>query len=274
MVLTIPLYDDNPTMRPPVVTVLLIVACAIVFLWQQSLGARGDMEIGYSLGMVPAVLFGGAELPPALRLVPPAATVITSMFLHGGWMHIIGNMLFLWIFGNNVEDALGHFRFLAFYLACGIVAALAQGLTDPASEIPMIGASGAIAGVLGAYIVLHPHANVRVFVWIVIFVRLVNVPAWILLGLWFATQLFSGLATPMDAEGGVAFWAHVGGFVAGILLVLVMRRPNVPLLQPAHSQAFRTAPIQAIGDGRRFGGGSVPPSGRDRWPPRPPGPWG
>jgi membrane associated rhomboid family serine protease len=226
--MTIPLYDDNPTVRPPVVTVLLIVACSVVFLWQQSLGPREAVTIGYSLGMVPAVLFGGAELPPALRLVPPAATLVTSMFLHGGWLHIIGNMLFLWIFGNNVEDALGHVRFMLFYLLCGVVAALLQGLTNTSSEVPMIGASGAIAGVLGAYIVLHPHANVRVFVWILILVRLINVPAWILLGLWFAMQLFSGLATP-TAEGGVAFWAHVGGFAVGVALTPLLKSSQFKL---------------------------------------------
>src|SRR5690242_6189141 len=198
------------------------------------------------------------------------------MFLHGGWAHLLGNMLFLWIFGNNIEDALGHGRYLLFYLLCGLAAATAQIVADPASEIPMVGASGAIAGVLGAYLVLHPHANVRVLVWIVIFVRLVNVPAWIVLGLWFAMQLFGGLATPM-AKGGVAFWAHVGGFAAGIVLILVLRPRRVALLQPARTEAFATAPMRAaLEDRRDYGsrsgsGGSVPDSGFGR---RRGGPWG
>ena len=150
-------------------------------------------------------------------------------------------MLYLWIFGNNVEDVLGRGRYLLLYLTCGIVAALAQAFSNPTSHIPMVGASGAIAGVLGAYLLLHPGANVRCFVWIVIFFRIVNVPAWTMLGLWFAMQLVSGL---MAAPGrpGVAFWAHVGGFVTGLVLVIVLRPSGVTLLQPPRSQAFATAP--------------------------------
>jgi membrane associated rhomboid family serine protease len=268
---TIPLYDDNPTERTPFVTWAIIAACVIVFLWQASLGPRGERAVDFSLGLVPALLFGHAELPPQLQIVPPGATLITHMFLHGGWLHLLGNMLFLWIFGNNIEDALGHVRYVVFYLLSGLAAASAQIFADPASEIPMIGASGAIAGVLGAYLILHPYANVRVLVWIIVFVRLINVPAWIVLGPWFAMQLFGGLATPM-AKGGVAFWAHVGGFVAGILLLLLLRPRRAALLQPQRTEPFTAAPMRAIGQGRQYGsrGGSVPDAGFGR---RRRGPW-
>jgi membrane associated rhomboid family serine protease len=266
---TLPLYDDNPTTITPFVTWTMIALCTLVFLWQASLTPGEEKAVAYALGLVPAVLFGFAELPPGLAVVPPEATLVTSMFLHGGWMHLFGNMLFLWIFGNNIEEALGHGRFLVFYLVCGIAAALGQALSAPAAATPMIGASGAIAGVLGAYLILYPYANVRTFVWVIVFVRLVNVPAWIILGLWFAMQVLGGLATP-QAGGGVAFWAHVAGFVAGIVLLAILRRRDVGFLQPARSDAFALAPPSEIG--RRAGfGGSVPPSGN---PWRRPGPWG
>jgi membrane associated rhomboid family serine protease len=264
---TIPLYDDNPTTITPFVTWILIGLCCLVFLWQASLPPREELAVSYSLGLVPAVLFGFKELPQAIAMVPPEATLLTSMFLHGGWMHLLGNMLFLWIFGNNIEEALGHGRFLVFYLLCGLAAALGQAFSAPGSTTPMVGASGAIAGVLGAYLILFPYANVRTLVWIIVFVRLVNVPAWIMLGLWFLMQVLGGLSTP-HSGGGVAFWAHVAGFLAGIVLLAVLRRRRVELLQPPRSIAFTMAPPSAI----RWGGGSVPPSG-DPWR-RPRGPWG
>jgi membrane associated rhomboid family serine protease len=270
--LLIPLYDDNPTVRTPVVTIALIVMCTLVFLWQLGLGPREEVAVSYSLGLVPAVLFGAAELPPELAVVPPWATIITSMFLHGGFLHIAGNMLFLWIFGNNVEDTLGPLRFLLFYLLCGIAAALAQALASPSSEIPMVGASGAIAGVLAAYLVLHPRANVRVLFWFFIFIRLINVPAMVLIGIWFAMQVIGGLATPASPTGGVAFWAHVGGFVAGIGLVMVMRPRGTRLMQPAHTQAFAMQPPAALRDRAGFRSGSVPEAGRRRLPRH--SPWG
>jgi membrane associated rhomboid family serine protease len=189
------------------------------------------------------------------------------MFLHGGWFHLLGNMLYLWIFGNNVEDVLGRGRYLLLYLTCGIVAALAQAYSNPTSHIPMVGASGAIAGVLGAYLLLHPGANVRCFVWIVIFFRIVNVPAWAMLGLWFAMQLVSGL-TASPGRPGVAFWAHVGGFVTGLVLVIVLRPSGVALLQPPRSQAFATAPAGSLVGRRSPYRGSVPQAGR-----RPRSPW-
>src|SRR5918911_1087317 len=164
--LTIPLYDDNPTTRPPVVTVLLIAACVLVFFWQQSLGARDEQLVVFGFGMVPAVLFGGASLPPSWPQVAAPLTLVTSMFLHGGWMHLLGNMLFLWIFGNNVEDRLGSIPFLLFYLVGGIAAALTQVFSTFAfgdnPYIPSLGASGAISGVLAGYLVLFPRKQVKV----------------------------------------------------------------------------------------------------------------
>jgi membrane associated rhomboid family serine protease len=242
----LPLYDDNPRTAVPVVTSALIAACVVVFLWQQSLGPRGAAAADLAYGMVPAVLFGIAELPRRLQHVSPVLTLVTSMFLHGGWLHLIGNMLYLWIFGKGVERALGGPRYLVFYLLCGIAAALTQGLTDPTAEVPMIGASGAIAGTLGAYLVLYPRGNIMVFVWILIFVRLVAVPAVILLGLWFLGQLLSALSTD-PSEPGVAVWAHVGGFLVGLLLVSVFRRRGVPMLQPRRSAAFSTTSVRRRG---------------------------
>ncbi len=234
---TLPLSDDNPTERPAVITWAIIALCGVVFFWQLSLPPQGDRAAALSFGMVPSVLLGRAELAPGLALVPPWATLVTSMFLHGGWLHILGNMWFLWIFGDNVEDAMGRGRFTAFYLVCGAAAALTQALMAPESQMPMIGASGAIAGILGAYALLHPRANVRVLLVILLFVRLVNVPALVVLGLWFAVQLASAALVP-GAAGGVAFWAHVGGFLCGLLLLPLFKRPGIPLFGLPRSQAF------------------------------------
>ncbi len=240
---TLPLFDDNPTRRASFITWAVIVACVLVFLWQASLAPLAGQAAALALGVIPAVLFGYAEVPAEIALVPGWASIFTSMFLHGGWMHLAGNMLFLWIFGNNVEDSMGHGRFIVFYLLCGTAAALAQSLVAPMSTIPMVGASGAIAGVLGAYLLLHPKANVRVLVVILLYVRLLNVPAVIVLGLWFVTQLFSGWMTAA-AQGGVAFWAHVGGFVAGCVLIPFFKESGVPLFGAAHSRPFTVEPAR------------------------------
>jgi len=268
MIFALPLYDDNPIRRPPLVTYVLIGLCIGAFLWE--LGQNGR-AVALQYGMIPAVLFGYAHLSPALAIIPPWATIFTSMFLHGGWLHIGGNMLFLWIFGNNVEDLLGRARYLLLYLVSGVAAALVQALSAKHSHVPMIGASGAIAGVLGAYLVTYPRANVHCFVWIVIFFWIVTVPAWILLGLWFAIQLLSGLAAG-SAVPGVAIWAHVGGFGAGIILFLMMRPARVGLLQPQRTPIWATAPPSALAGRRTFHRGSVPDSGQRTI--RPPGPWG
>lgn len=220
----IPLYDDNPTSRTPYVTIGLIAACILIYLWQWWLNARQEYLAVLGLGFIPAVLFDSAALPPGVALVPAEATLVTSMFLHGGFWHLAGNMVYLWVFGNNIEDVCGHARFLAFYLLAGLAAALAQAAVDPDSVIPMIGASGAISGVLGAYLVLFPHARVYVLIpFFIIFMY--YMPAKWLLGFWFVFQLISGvIANPGD--GGVAFWAHIGGFVAGMALILVFRDRN------------------------------------------------
>jgi membrane associated rhomboid family serine protease len=223
----IPLRDDNPTTIPPFITVGIIGLCALVFLWQQTLSQEASTIAVYSYGVVPTVLFGNDSLPPYLARIPPELTILTSMFMHGGWMHIIGNMLYLWIFGNNIEDRLGHVRFVLFYLLCGAAAALAQSLVNTHSEVPMIGASGAIAGVLGAYLVLFPRAHVLVLVPLGFFTQLLKLPAVLVLGFWFVLQLFEGGLMARGEEGGVAHWAHVGGFVAGIVLIFLLRpRPS------------------------------------------------
>jgi membrane associated rhomboid family serine protease len=262
--LALPLYDDNPISRPPLVTFGLIAACVVVFLWQAGLAPRAAESADYAYGLVPAVLFGYAHLPPRLMAIPPWATLFTSMFLHGGWLHLIDNMVYLWLFGRGVESALGSLRFLLFYPLCGVAAALVQAGMAPHEAVPMIGASGAIAGTLGAYLMLYPRGNVVVLVWILFFVRLITVPAVILLGFWFLMQLLSATSTTAG-DPGVAFWAHIGGFLFGMALVFVFRRPGHRVLQPRRNSAFALAPVR---DARRaFGRGSVPSAGRPRMPP-------
>ena len=227
----IPLHDDNPTEITPWLTFTFIGLCVLVFLWQLSLGENGERAI-YSLGMIPATVFGGKSLPPDLALIPPWMTLFTSMFMHGGWMHLIGNMLFLWIFGNNVEDSMGHVRFVLFYLACGVAAVLAQALPNPDSAIPMVGASGAISGVLGAYLLLYPHARVLVMIPLVFILYTARIPAGFVLGFWFLMQLVSSLGADPE-QGGVAFGAHIGGFIAGVALIPLFKHARVPLFHPA-----------------------------------------
>lgn len=229
----IPLHDDNPTESFPVLTIILIVICVLVYFLQASLGQGGGQAFIYSLGVIPAVLLDKVELNPELVLIPAKITLFTSMFLHGGFLHLAGNMLYLWIFGNNIEDALGKIRFIIFYFVCGIVAALGQIAQNPDSTIPMVGASGAISGVLGAYLLLYPHARVLVLVPLGFFSTLVRIPAVWVLGLWFVMQLISSALSNSEA-GGVAWFAHIGGFIAGMILVLVMKRKNVKLFQHGH----------------------------------------
>lgn len=213
----IPLRDENPVSIVPVVSWGLIAACIGIFVFQVSLGAEGFNRLIFGLGVIPAVLLGHAHLPPEIELVPPLVTVFSSMFLHGGWLHLAGNMLYLWIFADNIEDRMGPVRFLLFYLACGAGAVFAQALPAPQSVVPMVGASGAISGVLGAYLLLFPRARVLVLVPFGFILQVIRLPAVWVLGLWFLVQLLSSLAAP-EAEGGVAFRAHLGGFIAGLLL--------------------------------------------------------
>ena len=216
----IPLRDDNPTVLWPVVTVGLIATNTAVFFYELSLEPGLLEAFFYQMGMVPAAITQG-PMPGAGGYF----TAVTSMFLHGGWMHIIGNMLYLWIFGNNIEDSMGHFRFVMFYLVAGLAAAAAHLALNPASTVPTIGASGAVSGVLGAYLVLFPHARIQTLVTFGFFIRIVYLPAWLLLIFWIGLQLLNQALIPMDASaGGVAYAAHIGGFVAGIALIFLFRK--------------------------------------------------
>lgn len=209
----IPLRDSTRSASPPVVVYSLIAACVGAFLYAESLGGSAQMALYASLGAVPRAVTGGPWPDAWLGL-------ITSIFLHGSWAHLGGNMLYLWIFGDNVEDAMGHGRFLVFYLVTGVIAGLAHVMTSPSSPVPLIGASGAIAGVLGGYIVLYPRARILSLLILGIFVRLAELPAVLVLSLWFVLQLLSGVAA-LGAPGAttVAWWAHIGGFLAGAVLV-------------------------------------------------------
>jgi membrane associated rhomboid family serine protease len=227
----IPIRDTIPSRTAPVVTVALIAVNVIVFLHEAALGPYLERFV-FAYGLVPRRLvdWPGAPLDPA-RFLP----LVTSMFWHGGWLHLIGNMLYLWIFGDNVEDKLGHFRYLIFYLLAGIAAALTQVALDPASTVPTIGASGAIAGVLGAYLISFPRSRVLTLIPIIIYPWFVEIPAVLYLVFWFLLQLMEGvgqLGLPAQA-GGVAVWAHVGGFISGVILVKLMeparRRPATPV---------------------------------------------
>src|SRR5690349_11535685 len=201
-----PIGDDDSAERSVPIVTYALIALNVLFFFVELSGGEPFIE-------------RWSVVPRRLTQNPGAdfITVFTSMFMHGGWLHLGGNMLFLWIFGNNVEDLLGRLRYLLLYLGSGVAAALVQALSSPQSHVPMLGASGAVAGMLGAYLMTYPRANVHCLVWIVIFFWIVTVPAWILLGLWFAMQLLSGLAVGPNSPG-VAFWAHVGGFGTGILL--------------------------------------------------------
>ena len=226
-----PVHDDNPTKITPYVTYVILAACVLVFIWQISLGDAVQQAV-YSFGVIPSVLFASKSLPAELEVLPAWLTIFSSMFLHGGWMHLIGNMLYLWVFGNNVEDAMGHRRFIVFYLACGLLAALTQAVFDPRSEIPMIGASGAISGVLGAYLLLHPHARILVVIPIGILIYTPWIAAYWVLGFWFILQLINSLVSASET-GGVAYGAHLGGFVAGMLLIPLFKYKHVSLFSPA-----------------------------------------
>ena len=212
----IPLRDIIPSRTTPIVTISIILLNVLVFVYELSLGRAVDAFTLY-FGLVPAAFSW--------------VTVFTSMFLHGGLLHVAGNMLYLWIFGDNVEDRMGHGRFLVFYLLCGVAAALAQTITAPDSIVPMVGASGAIAGVMGAYFVLYPKSRIVTLIPLFFFFQVIEVPAILFLGIWFLMQFLSGVGSIVTAvggqpAGGVAVWAHVAGFVAGISGVVVFRRPE------------------------------------------------
>ena len=212
-----------------------MISCLLVYVWQHLLLSDiGTREATYALGAIPAVLTGEKHLPPDVAVIPPWASVLTSMFMHGGFWHLAGNMLYLWIFGNNLEDAMGHVRFLLFYVLCGVAAVYAFVLPNPVSEMPMVGASGAISGVLGGYLLLYPRARVLLGLPVgFIVIGIGRFPAIWVLAAWFLMQLvFGALSTIQSTDqsrGGIAFGAHIGGFIAGLLLVAFFKRRHVPL---------------------------------------------
>jgi membrane associated rhomboid family serine protease len=223
----IPLLDDARSAHRPFVTWSIMVVCCLVFVWQQALDPAAARRVVAALGAIPAVLLTDARLPADLQWLPRPVSVLTSMFLHGSWPHLAGNMLYLWIYGDAVEDSLGAPRFLAFYLICGAAAVFIQGLSDPHSAYPMVGASGAISGVLGAYLLLFPRATVLTLVLLPFFFTTVRLPAMLLLLLWFAVQLLGDFAGH-DGGAGIAFRAHIGGFAVGMALVTFLKRGGVP----------------------------------------------
>jgi len=211
----IPYKDDNPTAVFPFITIGIIALNVLVYLWEIS-SPSGQQQTAFSYGAIPHNLLTFERNQP----IHPVATVFSSMFLHGGLFHLGGNMLYLWIFGNNIEDRLGHIRFLIFYLLSGVVAAYAHTITEPNSRIPMIGASGAVSGVLGAYLLLFPHARVHTVIFFGFFWQIVRVPALVVIGFWAIIQLINGIITKgLLSQGGVAWFAHVGGFLFGLLTI-------------------------------------------------------
>ena len=241
----LPLFDRLASTRTPLVSWGILITCIVVFLWQLSLDSYSSRLVTLKYGVIPSILFGHQSFPPELQFIHPYFSIITSMFLHGGWLHIASNMLYLWIFADNIEESMGHFKFILFYIICGAVAAFAQSIISPHSITPMIGASGGIAGILGAYIVLHPRAPVQVLIIILIFIRFISLPAWAVLGIWIGTQ-FAAAPVAFSDEGGVAYFAHIGGFVAGACLIPFFKRRGLPLFgkyDPTTRQSDMTKPI-------------------------------
>jgi membrane associated rhomboid family serine protease len=233
-----PYHDENETQRTPVVTYVLIAINVLVWLVVQGAGAalplaRSVCELGLIPGELTASVPPGSRFPMGEGLVCLTDTgrqvhnVLTSMFLHGSWMHLLGNMWFLWLFGNNIEDSMTRGRFVAFYLLSGLAAALAQVMADPSSTVPMVGASGAISGVMGAYLVLFPRTRVFTLVPLGFYITSMALPAWVMLIYWAALQFFGGVTSIVGGqEGGVAFWAHLGGFIAGLVLIKLFEKPD------------------------------------------------
>lgn len=222
----LPLHDKNPLriVAFQLVTVVFIITSIAVFVLQLNYRDDPSIHVSYAFGLVPSVLFDTKMLPVGIFALESELTLVSYMFLHGDWWHLLGNMLFLWVFGDNVEDSMGHFRFIVFYLWCGAVAGISHALMMPGSEMPLVGASGAISGILGGYLMLHPRVKVLVLLFSRIPVRL---PAYVLLLLWLGFQLFNVMFS--DADSPVAWWAHIGGFVAGMVLIIPFRHKQVPL---------------------------------------------
>lgn len=232
----IPYRDENPTTLPPIVTVGIIALNVIAWLFIEGAGAGRAVDAAVcNYGLIPGEILqrvppgSGVEMAPgvvcAVDPSPQYWTVLTSMFMHGGWMHLIGNMVFFWVFGNNIEDAMGHVRFGLFYIMCGVAAAATQVLVTPSSTVPMVGASGAISGILGAYLLLYPRVRVHAVVFLGFYVTSIAIPAFVMLGYWIVLQLLSSLSSLGGRQtGGTAFFAHIGGFVAGLVLIRLFAR--------------------------------------------------
>ena len=251
-----PIRDDNPQLRIPIATYAIIAANIAVWVFVQGLGSNPALvESICQLGLIPGELLGTVPAGTQFPLGPGAVcrlggggtwyTLFSSMFMHGGWMHIIGNLWFLWIFGDNVEDAMGPVRFVIFYLLCGVAAAAAQVVTNTESIVPMVGASGAIGGVMGAYILLYPRVNVHMLFIFGFYITTFAIPAVFMLGYWFLVQVLSGVASLGASGGGVAFWAHVGGFAAGGLLVLFFKNRRLLDRHPYHGFRQRRSPTRS-----------------------------
>lgn len=226
----IPIADENPTRTTAFMTWLIILGCVFVFVWEASLGRSFEAALN-TLGFIPDTLLEPQNAPSVALGISPFETIFISMFLHGSILHLAGNMLYLWIFGNNIEDAMGHIRYTLFYLVSGVVAALTMAFVDPYSKVPMVGASGAISGVLGAYLLLYPRARVTVIIPIGIIPYPIRINAFWVVGIWFATQLASAALSDPN-QPGVAWWAHVGGFVAGMILTPFLKSSDVPYFGP------------------------------------------
>ncbi len=220
----IPLKDENPSNTVPVINVLLIVTNILVFIYMNYAAPLSTRSIIFKLGFIPYELFHFVDVNPK-NLVPIPLTIFSAMFMHGGWLHLLSNMLYLWIFGDNIEDKLGHIRYLIFYIMCGITATLVHGFININSRIPTLGASGAIAGVLGAYMFLFPKARIKTFIFLGIFFQIIHIPAVIILGYWILIQILSVYAEYGSKTGaGIAWFAHIGGFIAGLVLIVVMKK--------------------------------------------------
>ena len=253
----IPLRDDNPTLLTPVITIVIIVLNVIAWLYLQGAGLSEELlaDSVCRFGSIPAEImnrtgtYEGVQLSEHLQPCQFGGltwgAVLTSMFMHGSWLHLIGNMWFLWLFGNNVEDSMGHLRFVVFYLLCGVAGAAAHIFTAPGSMIPTVGASGAISGVMGAYLVLYPKIKIQTLFVLFIFIKIIPIPAWLVLTEWFAVQLFSSYSAP-STGGGVAFFAHIGGFVAGLVLVKLFENRT---LVNARKQKLQLSPFEVPGRG-------------------------
>ena len=220
----IPLTDENPTDTIPIVNIFLIITNISVFIYQNYFVPGGAQPLLLKLGFIPYELSHLVDINPK-NLVPLPLTIFTAMFMHGGWLHLLSNMLYLWIFGDNIEDILGHVKYLIFYIVCGIAATLVHGFINIDSQIPTIGASGAIAGILGAYMLLYPRARIKTLLIIIFFVKIVYIPAIIILGFWILIQVISGFAEyGLRTGSGIAWFAHIGGFITGMTLIAIIKK--------------------------------------------------